>query len=109
MEYMEALDIVDKGISHNRGRTLWELYSVRVYKLHTAFQLQGISADKFVRGLEGLLGMLAEVWISRFKVTVWFSLPVLLITRITPIPLLCDYEGSFSGSEMPPVQRCGNL
>ena len=61
VEYMEALDIVDKGISHNRGRTLWELYSVRVFKLHRAFQLQSISADNFVRGLEGLLGMLAEV------------------------------------------------
>ena len=52
--------------SHNRGRTLWELYSVRVYKLHSAFQLQSISADKFVLGLEGLLGMLAEVWISSY-------------------------------------------
>ena len=79
---MEALDIVDRGISHNRGRTLWELYSVRVYKLHTAFQLQGISADKFVRGLEGLLGMLAEVWIS----SCWFSL---LITP-NPLSVLCE-------------------
>ena len=64
VEYMAALDIVDKGISHNRGRTLWELYSVRVFKLHSAFQLQSISVDKFVKGLEGLLEMLAEVWIS---------------------------------------------
>ena len=71
VEYMEALDIVDKGISHNRGRTLWELYSVRVYKLHRAFQLQSISADKFVMGLEGLLGMLAEVWISGY----WGPIP----------------------------------
>ena len=64
VEYMAALDIVDKGISHNRGRTLWELYSVRVFKLHSAFQLQSISVDKFVKGLGGLLEMLAEVWIS---------------------------------------------
>ena len=111
MEYMEALDIVDKGISHNRGRTLWELYSVRVYKLHTAFQLQGISADKFVRGLEGLLGMLAEVWISRFKVMVLGLALSLLVLIITPIPHSLCYVivRNFPGTEMPPVQRRGNF
>ena len=46
------------------GRTLWELYSVRVHKLHSAFQLQDITVDKFVEGLEGLLEMLNEVGLN---------------------------------------------
>ena len=30
-DYLTALDIIDPGISHNRGRTLWETYSVKAF------------------------------------------------------------------------------
>ena len=30
-EYLAALDVVDAGISHNRGITLWELQSVNTF------------------------------------------------------------------------------
>ena len=30
-DYLKALDVIDPGISHNRGRTLWETYSVKAF------------------------------------------------------------------------------
>ena len=39
-EYLAALDVVDAGISHNRGITLWELQSVNTFLCNKRFQVQ---------------------------------------------------------------------
>ncbi len=44
-DYLSSLDIIDPGLSHNRGRTLWELYSAKVFLLTKQFQTQQI--DKY--------------------------------------------------------------
>ena len=51
-EYLAVLDTIDAGISHNRGRTLWELYSAEVFLLHQAWTVEQISKDGFKKGLE---------------------------------------------------------
>ena len=38
-EYLSALDIVDPGISHNRGMTLWELHSANTFLINKRFQV----------------------------------------------------------------------
>ena len=38
-EYLAALDIVDAGISHNRGITIWELQSVNTFLCNKRFQV----------------------------------------------------------------------
>ena len=36
--YLAALDIVDPGISHNRGTTLWELHAATSFLANKRFQ-----------------------------------------------------------------------
>ena len=38
-DYLAALDIVDPGISHNRGATLWEIHAVTSYLANKRFQV----------------------------------------------------------------------
>ena len=39
-DYLRVLDVVDAGISHNRGRTLWELYSAEMHLIAQAWKMQ---------------------------------------------------------------------
>ena len=43
-EYLAALDIVDAGISHNRGITIWELQSVNTFLSNKRFQVTSDSS-----------------------------------------------------------------
>jgi len=61
-DYLNALNIVDAGISHNRGRTLWELYSIQMFILNKSFNIdKSISKGEFKDGLRSLLNILKEV------------------------------------------------
>jgi len=63
-EYLEALDIVDAGISHNRGITLWELQSVNTYLSNKRFQEERLAPVKFVDSLKESLSIVREVVFS---------------------------------------------
>ncbi|XP_059097869.1 SET domain-containing protein SmydA-8-like isoform X2 [Tigriopus californicus] len=60
-DYLNALDIIDPGISHNRGRTLWEMYSACVFQSQIDFQNQTISKKGFQDSLPNLRQILLEV------------------------------------------------
>eukprot|EP00092_Neocalanus_flemingeri_P001422 GFUD01001518.1.p1 GENE.GFUD01001518.1~~GFUD01001518.1.p1 ORF type:complete len:523 (+),score=123.72 GFUD01001518.1:307-1875(+) len=63
-EYLDALDVVDAGISHNRGITLWELQSVNTFLCNKRFQEERLAPVKFVDGLKESLAMVREVIFS---------------------------------------------
>jgi len=63
-EYLAALDVVDAGISHNRGITLWELQSVNTFLCNKRFQEERLAPVKFVEGLKESLAMVREVIFS---------------------------------------------
>ena len=51
-QYLAALDIVDRGISHNRGATLWEIHSVTSYLANKRMQEDRLAPVKFVEILK---------------------------------------------------------
>ena len=60
-DYLKAMDIIDPGLSHNRGRSLWELYSAQAFLLSQEFQTQKISKNEFKIGIQNLLPSLDEI------------------------------------------------
>ena len=59
-DYLNAMNIIDPGLSHNRGRTLWELYSVQAFILGQKWQNQTISKNDFKKSLKELIAMLED-------------------------------------------------
>ena len=60
-QYLAALDIVDGGISHNRGATLWEIHSVRSYLANKRMQEDRLAPVKFCQILAECLETVREV------------------------------------------------
>ena len=60
-DYLKAMDIVDPGLSHNRGRTLWEMYSVKAFVLSQKWTSHDMSKEDFKNGIKELVPMLEEV------------------------------------------------
>ena len=60
-DYLKAINIVDVGISHNRGRTLWELHTVQAFQLGQKWKNQSISKEKFKESLRHFVTVLEEV------------------------------------------------
>ena len=50
-EYLVALDIIDAGISHNRGTTLWELQSAQTFLANKQFQEERLAPLQFAARL----------------------------------------------------------
>jgi len=59
-EYLSVLDVIDSGISHNRGITLWELYSAEMNLISQAWNQQKIGKSMFVRGIKKMIGYLDQ-------------------------------------------------
>jgi len=59
-EYLAALDILDPGISHNRGLTLWELHSAKTFLINKRFREDKVSAMKFLEELKDSLAIVRE-------------------------------------------------
>ena len=60
-QYLAALDIVDGGISHNRGATLWEIHSVRSFLANKKMQEDRLAPVKFCEILAECLETVREV------------------------------------------------
>lgn len=60
-EYLESMDIIDPGLSHNRGRTLWELYSVQAFMTSQKWTKGQITKQVFKEEIKEMLTMLEEV------------------------------------------------
>ena len=60
-QYLAALDIVDGGMSHNRGATLWEIHSVRSYLANKRMQEDRLAPVKFCEILAECLDTVREV------------------------------------------------
>ena len=60
-QYLAALDIVDGGISHNRGATLWEIHSVRSYLANKRMQEDRLAPVKFCQILAQCLETVRQV------------------------------------------------
>ena len=60
-QYLASLDIVDAGISHNRGATLWEIHSVRSYLANKRMQEDRLAPVKFCQILAECLETVREV------------------------------------------------
>lgn len=58
--YLAALDIVDPGISHNRGTTLWELHAATSFLANKRFQEERLAPVKFVASLASCLETVRE-------------------------------------------------
>ena len=63
-EYLAALDIVDGGISHNRGITLWEIHATKSYLANKRMQEERLAPVKFVEVLRECLEIVKEVQFS---------------------------------------------
>jgi len=63
-DYLGALNVVDAGISHNRGITLWELQSANTFLANKRFQEERLAPVKFVENLKESLEMVREVIFS---------------------------------------------
>jgi len=59
-QYLAAIDILDPGLSHNRGLTLWELHSASTFLINKLFKEDKISAEKFLDGLKESLNTVVE-------------------------------------------------
>ena len=59
-DYLKAMDIIDPGLSHNRGRSLWELYSVLAYQLSQEWNEQKVSKSQFKTRIQSLIPILEE-------------------------------------------------
>ena len=59
-DYLKAMDIIDPGLSHNRGRSLWELYSVLAFQLSQEWKDQKISKSQFKTRIQSLIPTLEE-------------------------------------------------
>ena len=59
-DYLKAMDIIDPGLSHNRGRSLWELYSVLAYQLSQDWKSQKIPKSEFKERIHKLVPILEE-------------------------------------------------
>ena len=60
-QYLAALDIVDRGISHNRGATLWEIHSVTSYLANKRMQEDRLAPIKFIEKIQECLDTVREV------------------------------------------------
>ena len=63
-DYLAALNIVDSGISHNRGATLWEIHAVTSYLANKRFQEERLAPVRFLESLEQCLVTVREVMVS---------------------------------------------
>ena len=63
-EYLTALNIVDAGISHNRGATLWEIHAVKSYLANKRMQEERLAPVKFVEVMKECLEVVREVEFS---------------------------------------------
>jgi hypothetical protein len=50
----------DPGISHNRGRTLWELYTAKMFVLTQQWTSKTINKTCFKQGIKDLIPFLEE-------------------------------------------------
>ena len=60
-DYLKAINIVDPGLSHNRGRTLWELHTVQAFQLGQKWKKQSISKDNFKQSLQHFVSVLEDI------------------------------------------------
>lgn len=60
-EYLQSMDIIDPGLSHNRGRTLWELYSVQAFMTSQKWTKGQLSKENFKQEIRELLSILEQV------------------------------------------------
>ena len=60
-EYLAALDIVDAGLSHNRGMTMWEIHSVTSFLANRRFHEERLAPVKFVETLAQCLDIVRNV------------------------------------------------
>ena len=63
-DYLAALDIVDPGISHNRGITLWEIHATTSYLANKRFQEERLAPVKFLERLSECLETVREAKFS---------------------------------------------
>ena len=60
-DYYDAMNIVDPGLSHNRGLTLWEMYSVKAFLLSTNWQGGRLKKSQFKEEILNLIPILQDV------------------------------------------------
>ena len=63
-EYLAALDIVDPGISHNRGMTLWEIHAATSFLANKRFAEEKLSPVRFIEMLSECLEAVREAKFS---------------------------------------------
>ncbi len=60
-DYLQAMDVIDPGLSHNRGLVLWEIYSVKAFILSQQFTSGQISKSEFKTEISEFVPLLQEV------------------------------------------------
>ena len=63
-EYLAAVDIVDPGISHNRGMTLWEIHAATSFLANKRFAEERLSPVRFIEMLSECLEAVREAKFS---------------------------------------------
>ena len=63
-DYLTALNIVDPGISHNRGMTLWEIHSATSFLANKRFKEERLAPLKFLEMLSTCLEAVREAKFS---------------------------------------------